>query len=132
MKERLFILLLKLCRYLRRKISGKYLVYVSGPYTAKDETLKQVNISNARLAAIHLWRRGHFVICPHLNSADMEHEGITYDHFLNGDIAMLIWCDAIYLLNGWSNSKGAFAEYVEAKRYGLLLCYERNNDGRTP
>jgi hypothetical protein len=37
---------------------------------------------------------------------------------------MLECCDAIYMLDGWENSKGANIEYQYAKDNGLDICYE--------
>ena len=42
------------------------------------------------------------------------------------DIQLLKRCDAIYLMNGWYDSKGASREYFVAWRYGLEI-YRQDN-----
>lgn len=65
----------------------QHVYYVSGPYTATWEPQARGNINAARLVALDLWRQGHAVICPHLNTAMFpEGEGINY---LAGDLAFL-------------------------------------------
>lgn len=48
----------------------------------------------------------------------------THEEYMKVCIAMLECCDAIYMLDGWENSKGANIEYQYAKDNGLDICYE--------
>lgn len=97
--------------------------YVSGPYTATRASELFQNIDAARQAALQLWRCGHAVICPHLNTAQFpEGEGIDY---IAGDLTILRRLqpghDVIYMLRRWQDSKGACVELREAVRLGLLV-----------
>ena len=40
------------------------------------------------------------------------------------DISLLANCDAVYMLNGWKESKGACAEYTFAKAIGLQILMQ--------
>lgn len=40
------------------------------------------------------------------------------------DIAELLTCDAIYMLNCWGQSRGARVEYAIAKELGLKIFFE--------
>jgi dienelactone hydrolase len=102
------------------------LIYVAGPYTGK--TINEVfeNIMEARRAAYRLWNQGYAVICPHLNSAFMDGHDIeaTRQMFIQGDLAILKRCDAIYMLSNWRLSPGATEELAKAKEWGLEVIYE--------
>lgn len=40
----------------------------------------------------------------------------------------LLICDAIYMLRGWENSKGATAEHAVAKWIGLEIIYQEGTE----
>lgn len=47
-----------------------------------------------------------------------------YAHCMGKDIEALMMCDAIYVCNGWENSKGCTAEVLVAETYGKEIIYE--------
>lgn len=100
-------------------------VYVSGKYT--DDTPEKVNqnIRMAALAAVALWRMGYGVLCPHTASAHLEFFDIPYNQILDFDIKLLEsgFFDAMYMLPGWENSKGAKLEHEVAKKKGIKIFY---------
>jgi hypothetical protein len=55
---------------------------------------------------------------------DMSKLGFSIDEAIARDVGALQWCDAIYLLSGWQNSKGAKAEKALAEWKGLAILYE--------
>lgn len=112
------------------------IVYVAGPYRATTEWQVKQNIGLAEAAMSVLLKKGWFVICPHKNSAHMG--GVIFldpeeDHamWIAGDCAILRRLnphrDALYLLPGWENSKGARTEREVAGLCGLTT-YERMDD----
>jgi hypothetical protein len=99
------------------------IIYVAGPYSAKTIFGKLRNIYRAWRAARRLWEQGYTVVCPHMNSALMD-GAISNDEFILRDLSILGKCDAIYMLKGWSRSKGARLERDYALQLGLEALYE--------
>jgi hypothetical protein len=97
------------------------IVYVAGPYSAPTPQGVDANIQQARQAAIALWREGHVAICPHLNTAHFEDECPGLD-FVKGDLEILSRCDALVMLPGWEQSKGARRELEFATERDIPVC----------
>lgn len=97
------------------------LIYIAGPYSNHNESGVFDNIMRARAKAFELWKAGYAAICPHMNTAFM---GLTYEEVIPGDLEMLSRCDAIYLLKGWRQSKGAVREWKRAAARGLDIYEE--------
>ena len=125
-------------------------IYLSGPMTGQ----KDLNRKAFADIAFTLQSKGHFVINPHdLSSAFGTAEEIAYSFqelylledggyaskeknddaeddaklaraVMETDLAALRTCDAIYLLKGWENSRGAKKELAEAIAHGLIIKHE--------
>lgn len=106
--------------YLQATDSRLLLIYVSGPYSAPTPEEVAANVERARAAACELMRLGYAVICPHTMTAGWEREGLTYEQFIAADLEIVRRCDAVLLLPGWEDSKGALAEKAMAERAGVL------------
>jgi hypothetical protein len=110
------------------------LAYISGPYRSQHGPYGvQHNIAKARELAEVLWQRGYAVICPHMNTANMDGvicpgsspEAMDKDSagFLAGDMVMLSRCDLIVMLPGWEYSEGAKTEHNGSVETGLPVYY---------
>ena len=101
------------------------MLFVAGPYRAKNAAGIRRNIENARLIAEELWTQGFGVICPHLNSAFMD--GVAPDRqFLEADLMMLErCCDGLVCVPGWQKSEGARGEVKRARELNLPV-FERD------
>ncbi len=88
------------------------IVYTAGRYTGDIDA----NIALARKVAMELWQCGFTVICPHLNTAHFEQDCKTLDwqDYMNGDLEMIERVDALVMLPGWEDSKGAVMEKAHA------------------
>ena len=116
-------------------------VYCSGPMTGKPD----LNRPAFDAATKRLREQGHFVIDPHdLTPIFGTSEAIAksfeelYDPayfesavrpslakcIMDADLAAVRSCDAIYLLRGWENSRGAKKELAEALAHGLQVMQE--------
>ncbi len=101
-------------------------VYVAGKYTGYDRVDEDGNIAAAASVAADYIREGWAVFCPHTMTSiiDRRHnrnKTITYDDWLTMDFYWLSKCDAIHMLPGWRESKGASIEYLVAKGLGLEI-----------
>jgi hypothetical protein len=89
-------------------------IYIAGPMTG----LKDFNFPAFNAEADRLRAEGHEV----LNPADHGLiDGFVWLDYMRLDIAQLITCDAIQLLPGWENSKGATLEHHIAQALGLEI-----------
>lgn len=101
-------------------------VYVAGPMAGLPEhNFPAFHAEAARLRAL-----GHEVLSPaekagEQAAADADTQGLafretqTYKDFLRADLRMVLDCDAISLLPGWENSRGATLERTVAEAIGL-------------
>ena len=118
-------------------------IYVSGPMTGHPK----LNRDAFHAAAVKLRKNGHFVVNPHdltpifgtaneiANSFKAYYEGAaqTYPNgsyrlaqsVMDADLAAVRSCDAIYLLKGWENSRGAKKELAEAVKHDLMVLLEK-------
>lgn len=89
-------------------------IYIAGPMT----NLPGFNFPAFFDAAEKLRAQGHHVENP------AEHgviPGHAWEDYMRMDIAQLVTCDAIYLLPGWSKSRGATIEHRIATDLGLEI-----------
>ena len=91
-------------------------IYVAGPMTGH----KDLNFPAFHAAAAALRAQGHHVENPAEINADPNAQWLDC---MRMDIARLVTCDAIYLLPGWSKSRGAALEAVCAHTLGMHLRY---------
>lgn len=96
-------------------------IYVAGPYRASTRDGIDLHIQSARNVAIKAAQKGWAVICPHTNTAHMEHYApeLGDQFWLDATLEMMRRCDAVVLAPGWANSQGALAEIEEAERIGM-------------
>ena len=93
-------------------------IYISIPISGHD--LEEVK-EKARKAKI---RVSHwcdvitpFDVCPEPDK--------PYSYYMGKDIEALLECDAIFLCEGWQNSKGCMAEFEVARIYGKEIMFEK-------
>lgn len=98
------------------------LAYVAGPYRASTPHGLVINIRRAEAVALELWKQGYAVICPHKNTALFDGEAPD-EVWLEGDLEMMRRCDLVVFIPRWWASKGALAEYEEAKDRGIPCYY---------
>lgn len=93
-------------------------VYISGKISdlPTDQVASKFEQAEQQVKAC-----GHKPINP-LSSG--VHPLESWNTHIVADIAMLLECDAIYLLKDWSDSKGARIEANIAKECGLEIMYQ--------
>lgn len=87
-------------------------VYVSGPMTG----LPELNFPAFHAAAAQLRALGLEVVNPAELNPD---PACTWQAAMREDIRALVDCDAIVLLPGWQNSRGARLELTVAQALGM-------------
>mgnify|MGYP003307737872 CR=1 FL=1 len=91
-------------------------IYISGPITGEPDFIKHFSEAERKLKG-----KGYQV----LNPIVWAKEGLKleYDEYMTLDLAMLSICDAIYMLPGWANSKGAKTELNFAADKKIRIYY---------
>jgi nucleoside 2-deoxyribosyltransferase len=99
------------------------IVYISGPYTANTEDKIMENILVAERFAINLWNKGHYAICPHLNTRLFEKKccHTTIEDYMVLDFALIQRSDCLLMLLNWKDSKGAVREKEYAESLGIPI-----------
>lgn len=94
-------------------------VYISGGITGVENYGKAFERAEEKLKAA-----GHEVINP----ARLEEyvPQLTYEGYMAIDMALLSVSEAIYMLNGWKNSRGANREYGYALAKGIKIMTEKD------
>lgn len=88
-------------------------IYIAGPITGVKGA-KQI----FKNASEKLTNEGYIAVNPFDNGIE---ESASWRDHMKADIKMLMDCDAIYLLDGYRNSKGAMIEYDLARILGLEI-----------
>jgi len=104
-------------------------IYIAGPYSSPDgyEGEDRNTMVAAEVSARYL-KDGWAVFCPHTMTRDIARnfaKELTWEDWLTSDLAWIAVCDAIYMLPGWKQSKGAQYEYMVATALGLEILGER-------
>lgn len=93
-------------------------VYIAGPYRAKNEWNVVCNIRAAERLALEVWRAGAVALCPHKNTALFG--GAADDSvWLKGDLELLRRCDAVILTEDWLESSGTIDEVIFAIEHSI-------------
>ena len=111
-------------------------IYIAGPMRGK----KWFNFPDFDWAKECLTRAGWEVISPadldreigfDVNSlppdtdwSDVTKLGFDLKAAVQRDVAAILDCDAIFMLHGWSESRGAKAEKAVAEWLGLMVFYQ--------
>lgn len=95
-------------------------IYIAGPMTG----IPDLNYPAFHEAAAALRAAGHEVFNPAENPAPACG---SWNGYMRMAIAQLTQCEAIYLLHGWSASKGARLEYRIAQDFQIKPIFQHNH-----
>lgn len=100
-------------------------IYLSGKITGKtyEEALSDFSQAENKVNSANL-------VSPNsvqaINPMTIEHNhDQSWNSFMKVDLKALLDCDAIYMLKGWHESKGANIEYNLAKSLDLEIFFEQ-------
>jgi len=85
-------------------------IYISGPISGTDDYVERFKAAEAKILAA-----GQTTVNPASVTGSFD-----YRTYINRGLARLAECDAIYLMEGWRNSKGARLEQRYAETVGLM------------
>ena len=91
----------------------KKIIYLAGKMTGNNNFRDQFNA-----AADELTRAGYVVLNPAKHP-----DGLTYEQYMRIDIAMIYECEALCLLPGWIESRGAKFEKHLSEILGHCIFY---------
>lgn len=103
-------------------------VYIAGPMSGiAEHNFPAFFRAEARLLRDDGWDRDPNnrleIVNPARINAHLPH-GLDWHVYLRNDIKQLADCDAIYLLRGWHDSRGATLEFEIARRLGMKIHFE--------
>lgn len=102
--------------------TSERVIYIAGKMTGRPDLGRaQFNAAAARLRA-----EGHIV----LNPAELP-EGLNPEAYMPICLAMIDAADALYVLAGWSSSRGAQIETQYAAYQGKGLIFEKEAENET-
>ena len=112
-------------------------IYIAGPYLPKNCELHNVprqaqrNVDRFIEAFHQLKKKGMIPYVPTLSHYLHIHPSCPEDYgdwWYNYDMTFIEnWAEAIYMLKGWENSKGATMEFKKAEELGLKIYYEEDD-----
>lgn len=88
-------------------------VYIAGSITKDKNYINRFNTAEAILK-----KQGHAVINP------VKNIGFSYKDYIDMGLCELMKCDAIFMLKGYKESKGALLELHYAKITRMKIIYE--------
>ena len=99
-------------------------IYIAGPMTGKPD-LNRAEFLNASIEIVGKHEELCDIVNPHHVGAAREWTESTCVRTIAEELLKhLVICDAIYMLRGWQDSKGATAEHAVAKWIGLEIIYQ--------
>ena len=102
----------RLKRQLEKQQTSQKRVYISGPITGVIEAEEYFREAEQKIEAA-----GFIAINPYtlINGGGK----LTWEDYIDMDLAILKKCNCIYMLNGWQNSRGATLEKEFAERHNI-------------
>ena len=99
-------------------------IYISGPITGRD---RQKYLHHFIREEMKIKAEGHETLNPATMNMLMPH-GSTHEDYMKVSIAELSICDAIYLLDDWKDSEGAWEEFTYAVLHNMPIFYESKKE----
>ena len=101
------------------------LIYIAGPFRGPTPLDVRRNVEHARDLGIQVALCGGYPVIPHTMTADFDKQ-LTDQFWLDGTLALLWRCDAIFLSPRWEQSAGATTEHDQAIVRDMPRFYERD------
>ena len=102
-------------------------VYCAGPYNSNNVLGVLNNIKKGIETSCKLIENGFAPFCPWLDHHFQLHSDISLNTFKEMSMEWLRVSDAVYMVEGWEESRGAIAEKEEAELLGIVVFYDKPN-----
>ena len=89
-------------------------IYIAGKITGDDEYYEKF-----QRAALKVRAAGHIVITPTILP-----DGLEWDEYMHICFALIDVSEAVFMLNDWTESRGATEEHRYAHHTGKIVLYE--------
>lgn len=99
-------------------------VYISGPISGGNLKKREKAFDEA---AVSLIVQGYKPVNPFANGLPAD---ASYGDHMRADLKMMLDCDAIFMLRGWSSSRGAVIEKKVAAACGMTILYQDAKERR--
>ena len=99
-------------------MTDKTRIYISGKITGTDDYIERFEVVERKLI-----EQGYETVNP-AKILSLLPTSTTHKEYMVVSYALMDICDAIYLLHGWKDSKGAVMEYDYALEKGLMVLHE--------
>jgi nucleoside 2-deoxyribosyltransferase len=106
------------------------LIYVAGPLFGPNDWEIRRHIHRAAALGYEVAKLGAYPVIPHTNTGSVFIGTIDTAFWYAGTLELLRRCDAVILVMGWQDSKGANAEVEEANRLKIPV-YTRVDELKT-
>lgn len=93
-------------------------VYISGAITGTSDYMARFAAAEEHLASL-----GHAAFNPAKINSQLP-DGTSYEEYMSVSLCLLDMCSAIYMLDGWNESRGANREYGYAVAKGKILLFQ--------
>lgn len=105
------------------------LVYIAGKFAGATPEEHQANVDLAAAYRCLVARAGCYPVCPHTNTRDMGGTTGTsadpkeQEFWYDASCELLRRCDAVLMIPGWQDSRGAKRELSAAKSWGIPVLH---------
>lgn len=100
------------------------LVYISGAISPKNGKLVEQNVADASYFFLECIKHGIPAYLPHLTALlPSAHSDVSYEKWMDYDLAVINFCTHMVMLPGWAKSKGAVQEETYAASKGIPIFY---------
>jgi len=99
-------------------------IYISGQITGRPIAEAKSDFATVKYYVEYTYKRA--VVSPFDLFSDEEERTFTWRQFMTRDLtALLFYCDTIYMLRNWKESRGARAEHAVAIESDMTIIYEK-------
>lgn len=105
-------------------MAGIHRIYISGPITGTTDYMERFADAEKKIAAA-----GHEAVNPAKVTAQLP-PSVTWEQCMQLAFVMMDMCDAVFLMDGWENSRGAVLEHERAVSYGKKILHGEGGEGK--